>query len=280
MPSEKLDPRFAETMFVVEADDFARHMLWVCHSRESIKAGYAPRDSSPHDWVQHGDGRFVQVGSFGGMPVNISVFWSTIDGQLVLFYDMCSMVTHSDMVRRWFEKHCNPKYDGGSREARCNAMNFAHCLQAIEEKNSGLLPYRERGPGEATVNIAIDFAKLTSPEWRAGVGLLAQAVTVAVDAAGRPVSAEIVRLMGPDAVMQVAVTQFCKGGLPVVITSPVAGGREFAGVVRHAAPSEPQARVVAGGMRVDESWRLDFAAVDAVSPEYRDLYEASDAQAD
>lgn len=133
------DPRFTNTMFVVEADSFAHQELWVKHSRESHESGFGPARpiGRPREWRQDSRGFMAQVGGFGGMPVNAVCSWATIDGQLVMFYYGCSMVTHSEMIEKWIEARCNPRWDGGRRLARCDAMNFHHCLDAIDEKNAG-----------------------------------------------------------------------------------------------------------------------------------------------
>ena len=137
MPA-KIDPRFARTMFVVEADSFSRHMLWLHESKEARDAGYGPAKPGhpPQVWEQDSGGIYVEVGMFGKMPICIDCFWTKIDGQLVLFYDACSMVTHARIVDDWLKANCNPTWDGGKRPARCNAMNFHHCLDAIAERNN------------------------------------------------------------------------------------------------------------------------------------------------
>lgn len=120
------DPRFipllSSTMFVVDADSFARQMLWKEFHTE-------------HDWESESLGMIRVVGEFAGVPTWVEFFWVTIDGQRVMFYTPISEVVHHGLVEKWLRLHCNPTWDGGTRRAHCDAMNFHHCLDAIEEAN-------------------------------------------------------------------------------------------------------------------------------------------------
>lgn len=126
-----LDKRYALTDFVLEANSCETLYLW--------------RECQDNDisWVQDNSGLSVDIGEFGDMPVNISVFWNTIDGLLVLFWDPISMVVHHDMIEKWFDKNCNPMYDNGTRRARTNAMNFHHVLHAAEDRKKITKPQHE-----------------------------------------------------------------------------------------------------------------------------------------
>lgn len=105
-----LDPRFAQTEFVVEADGFATLALWRENHMEL-------------DWQQDPMGIWLQVGELAGLPVAISCSWSRIGGRLVMFWEPTSMVFHHQLVEDWFDRYCSPRTADG-RPARTNAMNF------------------------------------------------------------------------------------------------------------------------------------------------------------
>jgi hypothetical protein len=115
------DPRFAATEFVVEADDFSRRALWA--ENETLDTG-----RSLH-WEDDPAGLAIVLGEVAGLPVNVSFVWARLDGHLVLFYSAVSLVTHRGIVERWLLRHCHPKWDGGTRSAHCDALNFHLCRE-------------------------------------------------------------------------------------------------------------------------------------------------------
>lgn len=118
MSDEKLKALLTLTEFIVEANDFERGYLWERYS--------------PHcDWKDETMGASVVVGEFGGMPVNVTMFWSLLNGHRVMFYDAVSAVVDHRMVEKWLDENCNPKWDNGTRKARCNSLNFHHVLDAF-----------------------------------------------------------------------------------------------------------------------------------------------------
>ncbi|KKL70171.1 hypothetical protein LCGC14_2107590 [marine sediment metagenome] len=130
---DKLDPRFADTVFVVEANSFERLTLWSMHSHQgSIESMHVPYKR--YKWEQDSLGCMIEVGHINNEPVRIDFFWNIIDGHRVAFYGRRTWLIDLYMVKAWLEAHCNPIWDG-SRRAHCNAMNFHHCLNAIDDSN-------------------------------------------------------------------------------------------------------------------------------------------------
>lgn len=159
--------RMKKTIFVVEATSTEFHWLWARHAleaedfdslplrrsmkkiRDTTASGFAlheaeaalkeyEKERRQHrvDWKQVGDGFARQVGTIAGYPVMVTLFWAVLDGQMIMFYDSGSRVTDHTMVEEWLKKRCNPRYDGGTRRAHCDAMNFSHCLSAVREANA------------------------------------------------------------------------------------------------------------------------------------------------
>jgi len=132
---EDIDPRFADTKFVVEANSFEALTLW---SQYSLSGGlhYKDEELPRRKWEQDNHGIWYQIGELAGRPVCVSFFWNVIDGVRVMFYDVTSQVSDILIVEEWLKEHCSPTWDHG-RRAHCNAMNFHHCLDAIGEINNG-----------------------------------------------------------------------------------------------------------------------------------------------
>ena len=66
-------------------------------------------------------GMSATFGEFGGMPLVVALFWARIDNKLICFFEQVSMVTHSDMLRKWL-----------SKTFKCpvtNATNFHNAVQ-------------------------------------------------------------------------------------------------------------------------------------------------------
>ena len=117
--------RLKKTLFVVEATDYERYSIW----RECAKQ--SPQ-IIPVEWEQL-DGWSIQVGTLAKRPVVLSTQWVKIDGFLVMFWYQCSQVTDSVMAEKWIKKYFKGTYDGGTRQAWTDAMNFGACLSAIKE---------------------------------------------------------------------------------------------------------------------------------------------------
>jgi hypothetical protein len=123
------ESRLAETIFIVEATSFEQHCLWAETSSTSDCRRFAPRKwEQMHGWL-------VTVGRLDKRPICVSMTWNRIDGQLVMFWHPTSQVVDMVQIEKWFDKHFNGKWDKGTRNARTDAMNFHHCLHAIDELN-------------------------------------------------------------------------------------------------------------------------------------------------
>lgn len=119
-----------KTAFVVEATSFEQHCLWMQHSIDSNNRIY-----SPVNWEQINPGWIVNVGELNNMPINILISWAKNDGCLVMFWYSCSRITDSVKAEEWINKSFNGKWDNKTRDAITNAMNFHHCINAINEIN-------------------------------------------------------------------------------------------------------------------------------------------------
>ncbi len=141
----KLDPRFKDTEFTVEADSFAKHELWSKYSLEWLnmyKLDFTEEALRKQvkfrvDWKDDSMGTIMEIGQIKGRPICVSFFWTTIDGHLIMFYDCTSQLADHKMVEDWLEKYCNPKHEGCS--SNCDANNFHNCLQYIRNANEGSL---------------------------------------------------------------------------------------------------------------------------------------------
>lgn len=117
-----LEKMLSATMFVVEATSFETLSIWKEHHERRT-------------WQEERRGMLLTVGHLGRRPVCISLSWSVIDGRTVMFWDATSQVVDHKQIEAWFEKNCAPRYDGGHRRARCDAMNFHLCIGAIDDMN-------------------------------------------------------------------------------------------------------------------------------------------------
>ncbi len=120
---------FKDVVFLVEATHCEQHYLWLTHHFKDVGYGKVER------WEQEGMGHGVIIGYVDKRPVNLSISYAKIDGRRVAFFEGVSQVVDHEMIREWLRprtKHLS--WDGG-RIARCDAMNFAHCLHAIEAMN-------------------------------------------------------------------------------------------------------------------------------------------------
>jgi len=129
---ETAESRLRQTLFVVEATSFETHMLWQEHASGSTNR---QKIFKPRRWEQVNPGWSVTVGELDGRPVCVSMMWNRVDGHLVMFWEPTSQVVDHIQIDAWLGKHFDGKWDNGTRDATCNAMNFHHCLNAIDDIN-------------------------------------------------------------------------------------------------------------------------------------------------
>lgn len=124
--------KIKETVFCVEADGFAQHALWGDNERARAKG-----ESWSVEWEEVNPGWLITVGEVEidgkTWPVCISITFAFLNGQRVLFWYATSKIVHHDMIEDWFDKNCAPRWDNGTRRARCDATNFGHCLSHVLE---------------------------------------------------------------------------------------------------------------------------------------------------
>jgi hypothetical protein len=154
-PAIKLDYRFADTIFIVEATRNEQHTFWERYSTENRKLSlqqnpnYQPAwNYRLVNWEQDSIGFSLQVGELDKRPVCVSFFFVRIDGQRVVFVDPTSQVVDHEMIRKWFEKNFYPTWNDGTRFAHCDSSNFHHCLDAVREANRKAIDERRATEGK------------------------------------------------------------------------------------------------------------------------------------
>jgi hypothetical protein len=112
--------------FIVEANDFERHVLWEKWFHREARVS----------WNQVLSGYGVTIGTIDDRPIVLSLNFAFIEGRKVLFHHVCSQLADYKMAEDWLEMHCNPVGLGG-RKTSCDAQNFhvcVHTLQALNER--------------------------------------------------------------------------------------------------------------------------------------------------
>ena len=112
------EERFAATSYCVRATTF--EVL-------TLRNEYLEEVS----WEDISDGWLVPTGYLDKeqkQPICISTWWVVIEGHLVLFYDIVSRFSDTDIVEAWFTANC-PSY---AALRRTNAMNFARCIDHLK----------------------------------------------------------------------------------------------------------------------------------------------------
>lgn len=108
-PVKTVDPRYAATTHLVEATGYEILCLWQEWHKDVA-------------WVQDAFGASAKIGKFGGMPLVVSLFWNTVNGRLICFYEQISMVTHSERTEAWLRT-------AFPNVPITNAMNFANAVK-------------------------------------------------------------------------------------------------------------------------------------------------------
>lgn len=119
---EECARRCAETFAVVDATSQEAHDLWV-------RFHYKPDGHAPLAWKQMNPGMWREIGTFGGMPVCVTVFWALVEGRLVAFVEGTSTVVHHGMIEEWSRETFK------SARSRSDAANFHNVALDIKRAN-------------------------------------------------------------------------------------------------------------------------------------------------
>lgn len=115
---EQQDALFQDVAFIVEADNTTKHLLWYMHYHN-------PEGTSKiKTWRDDTSGFIICIGYCAERPVCVSVFYAFLNDKRVMFYSDSSAIVDHNLIDDWVRT--NAKGIG-----ICDAMNFAHCLNAI-----------------------------------------------------------------------------------------------------------------------------------------------------
>lgn len=123
------DPRRQAAVYVVEATNQEKTMLWCEWSCEAADHMYGSPEHERVPWEQVRDGWAHQVGELAGFPVVIDISFAIIYGELVMFYNGCSRVVDHEMLREWLVSNV-PAYLNN----HTNSTNFGHCMSTMRSK--------------------------------------------------------------------------------------------------------------------------------------------------
>lgn len=121
--------KLERTQFFVEATDSERFFLWE-ENHEKV------------EWEEDNMGFYRLVGTVKSeldnyetlLPVYVNFSFAKIGGKYICFYYGTSRGIDHDMIENYIEKY-PVKWDGGTRRAMTDSMNFHHCLDFIENEN-------------------------------------------------------------------------------------------------------------------------------------------------
>jgi hypothetical protein len=123
---------FKDVVFLVDASYTEHFFLWKENFHELTRQYYAVKT-----WEDEGMGHSINIGEINKRPVCVTLFYTEINGHRVMFYEGTSQVVDHKMIERWLQ-HWTLKtirWDNGHRWAHSDAMNFHHCIDAIQELN-------------------------------------------------------------------------------------------------------------------------------------------------
>jgi len=126
-PEVAADPRLRKVFAVVESNRNEDNLLWRMHAQEAHRHGLHLGDQHRVEWVQDTSGLFIQVGTYAGKPVSMSLSFATLNGKLVVFFDPTSTLVCHDMIDTWLAEHIAPRGD----VLRTDAANFHVVLHAV-----------------------------------------------------------------------------------------------------------------------------------------------------
>jgi hypothetical protein len=139
LDKSELDKRLLETFYVVEANNNEQHLIWRDNQYKVKEYIHEKVDKnlifneypSDHRYEQDYSGFLMQVGTFHGEPVCISISFCKLDNEIIMFYYATSNTVNHDIIEEWLKAHCNPQYQG--RRSHTDANNFHQCSHAVRD---------------------------------------------------------------------------------------------------------------------------------------------------
>ncbi|MFA5071083.1 MAG: hypothetical protein WC511_01780 [Candidatus Pacearchaeota archaeon] len=113
-----ISPLLAETVFLVEADNFSQYSLWLQY-KDKFKT-----------WEQLG-GVMIEVGRINDRPICVALDFNKINDKMVCFYYPASVLVDWGMIEEWIDSVCFPLWDDETRHAKTDANNFHHCKDLL-----------------------------------------------------------------------------------------------------------------------------------------------------
>lgn len=163
MNEAEFKKRLRETKFVVDATHDEMFMLWEKFSDEAM---YKHPDFNKFRFEQMNPGVSQQIGTLDKRPVCISLFWWKINGVQIMVVEGTSQVVDHAMIEKWLEKHCAPRWDGGTRLAHCNAANFHHVLDFVRNEGQGTPPVdQDEQERQEALRVLDKLAAQRKQEW-------------------------------------------------------------------------------------------------------------------
>lgn len=140
----KLDKRFQDTEYTVEANSFEKHTLWQNFSLEALDfkrnkltpEALAEETKYRVNWKDDSMGSSMQIGEINKRPICVTFFWTKINNRLIMFYECTSQLVDHEMLQNWLKKYCNPQHQGS--RSNCDAFNFHNCIHYINDTNKQL----------------------------------------------------------------------------------------------------------------------------------------------
>jgi len=123
-PDEQMRNFLEGVTGVCEADGFSRSSLWQTRHHSAEKLGYKKLS-----WVSDNQGLGETVGFLDNRPVHLSLYKSTVEGQVILFVEATSTVVDHDMIRDWYQQNLPATAYRDGRPNVENADNFHNLLR-------------------------------------------------------------------------------------------------------------------------------------------------------
>lgn len=125
------DPRleyFSNVQFVVEATFEEQHLLWLTRHHHDVGLGHVKV------WDSESLGRAPTIAVIGGRPLVVSIYYATLDGVRVAFYEATSEYVDHKYVKDWIEGCTRHIKTADGRPAHTDVGNFHDVIHEIQDR--------------------------------------------------------------------------------------------------------------------------------------------------
>lgn len=120
---------FNDVAFVIEATENEQYFLWGAYYSHPGLHGV-----KVNKWEEITLGHGLTIGELDNRPICVHIRYAKLNDKKVMFYCGMSQLVDYALIDKWLDKHSKHIKTKDGRWAHCDAINFGHCLNEVQDR--------------------------------------------------------------------------------------------------------------------------------------------------